>query len=457
MRSAPSNADRQDHTEESPDHREDNHDTHSHSHSRHTVVTVASLDEANTAEDIDDADSLAEALNLVDSGCCELEDEFGGSSHECGVEEDDLDDHHQLRNEQPLQNSNHEKNTKMLWLVKQSRNLQENIRVRRVELDLMEQEVAEFQKVLAYTCRVESAESLHSRLAMLRRNVETLFASNIAQLSDTDQEGEEQRVVSWLRKLQSERIELEKQLSHIMDLEKILQCSSCGPSLGVKTESRLPLSADDIFHRMDALSNSDTDDTSIAGAIGMDYKSIMPNDGYFYEIRTGSDLLFMLYKPRDLIESLLAIADAELVHSLGERPVVAFLSQDSKARTSEIGLGHVLLRVNGVDVLDPDTAHLLLLQGTPDPLDLLFYVPNTPIVSIQGQYIVHYKNSSPRAPFFKCMWKTKFLVVGGIHSRPWLIRMYRSKVCLSSYSVTGCKRFSDSSMIPFLSNFDLAC
>jgi len=135
----------------------------------------------------------------------------------------------------------------------------------------------------------------------------------------------------------------------------------------------------------------------------------------------------MFYKPKDLRNSLFARTNASVLGALENRPVVAYLPQGSAAQRAGVGLGHVLLSVNGVTVSTPATANLIIKES-PRPVSLRFFVPNTPIVSAKGEFMVQYKSSSVKATTFACSWKPKYVVVGGILSYPWMIKMFRSQV-----------------------------
>jgi hypothetical protein len=115
-----------------------------------------------------------------------------------------------------------------------------------------------------------------------------------------------------------------------------------------------------------------------------------------------------------------------LVDSLDERPVVAFIVEGSSARSAGVELGHVLLKVNGIDVKNPKEASRLIKEG-PRPLPLLFYVPETSVVVAEGEHMVKYNTKETGAPNSAKDWKPKYCVIGGIIAQPWMMNMYRSK------------------------------
>jgi membrane-associated protease RseP (regulator of RpoE activity) len=66
-----------------------------------------------------------------------------------------------------------------------------------------------------------------------------------------------------------------------------------------------------------------------------------------------------------------------------ERPVVTFIEEGSSARIAGVELGHVLLKVNGIDVKNNEEASRLIKEG-PRPLTLLFFVPAMLAIRVGG-------------------------------------------------------------------------
>merc|ERR1711935_282096 len=120
------------------------------------------------------------------------------------------------------------------------------------------------------------------------------------------------------------------------------------------------------------------------------------------------------------------MGDKNIVDALNERPVVAFIVEGSSARSAGVELGHVLLKVNGVDVKNPKEASRLIKEG-PRPLPPLFYVPQTDVVVAEGEHMVKYDARDTNAPNSAKDWKPKYVVIGGIIAQPWMMNMYRSK------------------------------
>ena len=154
----------------------------------------------------------------------------------------------------------------------------------------------------------------------------------------------------------------------------------------------------------------------------------LPPGGEWYDARIFTPTLgVMFFKPQELTDSLFLNTDKGMVDGLGDRPVVAFIVEGSSARSAGVELGHVLLKVNGVDVGNPKEASRLIKEG-PRPLPLLFYVPNTDVVVAEGEHMVKYDTRETTAPNSAKEWKPKYVVIGGIIAQPWMMNMYRSKV-----------------------------
>eukprot|EP00339_Tiarina_fusa_P013475 CAMPEP_0117061414 /NCGR_PEP_ID=MMETSP0472-20121206/42739_1 /TAXON_ID=693140 ORGANISM="Tiarina fusus, Strain LIS" /NCGR_SAMPLE_ID=MMETSP0472 /ASSEMBLY_ACC=CAM_ASM_000603 /LENGTH=747 /DNA_ID=CAMNT_0004780049 /DNA_START=320 /DNA_END=2563 /DNA_ORIENTATION=+ len=153
----------------------------------------------------------------------------------------------------------------------------------------------------------------------------------------------------------------------------------------------------------------------------------LPPGGEYYDARIFTPTLgVMFFKPQELTDSLFLNTDKAIVDCLNERPVVAFIVEGSSARSAGVELGHVLLKVNGVDVKNPKEASRLIKEG-PRPLPLLFYVPNTDVVVAEGEHMVKYDTRETTAPNSAKEWKPKYVVIGGIIAQPWMMNMYRSK------------------------------
>jgi hypothetical protein len=177
-------------------------------------------------------------------------------------------------------------------------------------------------------------------------------------------------------------------------------------------------------------SNSDGlfDSAVVATKPGQRKDGDLPPGGEWYDARIFTPTLgVMFFKPQELTDSLFLNTERETVDTLGERPVVAFIVEGSSARSAGVELGHVLLKVNGVDVRNPKEASRLIKEG-PRPLPLLFYVPSTEVVVAEGEHMVKYDTRDTTAPNSAKDWKPKYVVIGGIIAQPWMMNMYRSKV-----------------------------
>mmetsp|Transcript_19202 Transcript_19202/g.27019 ORF Transcript_19202/g.27019 Transcript_19202/m.27019 type:complete len:654 (+) Transcript_19202:207-2168(+) len=153
----------------------------------------------------------------------------------------------------------------------------------------------------------------------------------------------------------------------------------------------------------------------------------LPPGGEYYDARIFTPTLgVMFFKPAELTDSLFLQTDKSLVDSLDDRPVVAFIVEGSSARSAGVELGHVLLKVNNIDVKNPKEASRLIKEG-PRPLPLLFYVPDTNVVVAEGEHMVKYDTRDTGAPNSAKDWKPKYVVIGGIIAQPWMMNMYRSK------------------------------
>lgn len=153
----------------------------------------------------------------------------------------------------------------------------------------------------------------------------------------------------------------------------------------------------------------------------------LPPGGEFYDAKIFTPTLgVMFFKPQELTDSLFLQTDRDLVGALDDRPVVAFIVEGSSARSAGVELGHVLLKVNGIDVRNPKEASRLIKEG-PRPLPLLFYVPDTTVVVAEGEHMVKYDTRETGAPPSSKDWKPKYVVVGGIIAQSWMLNMYRSK------------------------------
>lgn len=165
-----------------------------------------------------------------------------------------------------------------------------------------------------------------------------------------------------------------------------------------------------------------TSKASIKSAVGL------PRGGETYTVKIYAATIGVLFfRPQKLINSVYLQAPEEVVKGLGERPAVAFVASTSDVRAGGVKIGHVLLKVNGQDATSPAEATRMIKRGA-RPLTLEFYKPPIDnVVIAEGLHMVKYDTIDMSAPLTTAEWKPKYVVVGGIIAKPWLISMYRSK------------------------------
>ena len=157
----------------------------------------------------------------------------------------------------------------------------------------------------------------------------------------------------------------------------------------------------------------------------------MPHGGEYYEAEnlTADRVGLMFFKARELVNVVLSAVDRDIICGLGDRPVVAFLFENSPGKEAGVELGHVLCEVNGESVTCPREA-MLLIRAAERPMTLLFYVPDWTIVHCaEGELMVKYDTKDLDIPFSHTEWQKKYFVVGGIlgcgnHPK---LKMYNSK------------------------------
>ena len=157
----------------------------------------------------------------------------------------------------------------------------------------------------------------------------------------------------------------------------------------------------------------------------------LPVGGERYKARIySSSLGVIFFSPAELSSSLFATVKKEAIKALANSPVVGHVFDGSAAATAGVRRGHVLLSVNGQKVHVPHAAKATIRNAC-RPMQLEFYIP-TPdeyeISSQEGMHMVKYDTIDKLAPLSQCRWKPKYVVVGGIIARPWMMMMYRNKV-----------------------------
>jgi len=155
----------------------------------------------------------------------------------------------------------------------------------------------------------------------------------------------------------------------------------------------------------------------------------LPAGGEYYKARVTTPMLGAIFSSaKELRSTLYKTASNSYVEAIGERPVISFTIDGSAADTAGIGLGHVLLKVNEVEVNQTDQA-VKTVGSAARPMIMEFYVPNkeVKVVKTEGQCMVKYDNHSTEAPASACEWKPKYVVVGDMLGKPHILYMYRSK------------------------------
>ena len=185
-------------------------------------------------------------------------------------------------------------------------------------------------------------------------------------------------------------------------------------------------------------SDDDTDDESPAyksdhsldeAPVALDGRGL-PAGGEYYSARVTTPLLGAIFSSGyELRSTLLKTASDSFVKAIGDRPVISFIIDGSAADTAGIGLGHVLLNVNGEDVTDTDGA-VRMISAAPRPMTMEYYIPNKEVrlVKTEAQCMVKYDDQSTDAPQYAGAWKPKYVVIGDILGKPHILYMYRSKV-----------------------------
>ncbi|KAL7540278.1 hypothetical protein ACHAXR_009996 [Thalassiosira sp. AJA248-18] len=156
----------------------------------------------------------------------------------------------------------------------------------------------------------------------------------------------------------------------------------------------------------------------------------LPSEGEYYEARINARSLgAMFYTARNLEEKLYSKMPHNVIEALGSRPVVAYVAENSAAYNSGVMLGHVVLSVNGHEVNDPEYC-ASTIRNSPRPMTLRCYVPPDMELTLnEGKHLVKYDTKDLEAPVGNSMeWKKKYVVVGGIVTKPWMMNMFYKKV-----------------------------
>ena len=157
----------------------------------------------------------------------------------------------------------------------------------------------------------------------------------------------------------------------------------------------------------------------------------LPTTGEYYEARIAARTLgAMFYTPSDLKDDLLSAVPPNVVSSLANRPVVSYIAANSAAFNAGVSVGHVVLQVNGNDVSEPEACAYAIREAS-RPMILRCYIPpHLSLTVCEGKHKVKYDTREMYAPSSAIEWKTKYVTVGGIVAKPWMMNMYYSKVSL---------------------------
>lgn len=156
----------------------------------------------------------------------------------------------------------------------------------------------------------------------------------------------------------------------------------------------------------------------------------LPAGGEYYKARVTTPMLGAIFSSaKELRSTLFKTASNSFVEAIGERPVISFTIDGSAADTAGIELGHVLLKVNDIEVSQTDEA-VKTVGAAARPMTMEFYIPNkeVKVLKTEAQCMVKYDNHSTEAPASACEWKPKYVVVGDMLGKPHILYMYRSKV-----------------------------
>ena len=154
----------------------------------------------------------------------------------------------------------------------------------------------------------------------------------------------------------------------------------------------------------------------------------LPSDGEYYEARINARSLgTMFYTARNLEDTLFLRVPNNVVEALGSRPVVAYVAENSAAHHAGVNLGHVILSVNGESVANPEYC-AGMIRNSPRPIVLRCYAPpELELTVTEGLHKVAYHNKDLEAPVSLSDWKEKFVVVGGIVTKPYMMNMFYKK------------------------------
>jgi len=155
----------------------------------------------------------------------------------------------------------------------------------------------------------------------------------------------------------------------------------------------------------------------------------LPSEGEYYEARINARSLgAMFFTARNLEETLFTKLANNIIEALGSRPVVSYVAEGSAANNAGVHLGHVILSVNGQDIQDPEQC-ANVIRNAPRPMNIRCYIPpDLELTLNEGRHLVKYDTKGVTAPASGVEWKRKYVVMGGIVSKPYMMNMFYRKV-----------------------------
>ena len=179
----------------------------------------------------------------------------------------------------------------------------------------------------------------------------------------------------------------------------------------------------------------------------------LPSDGEYYEARINSRSLgAMFYTARNLEETLFLKVPNNVIEAFGQRPVVAYVAEESAAYNAGVLLGHIVMEVNGEAVSNPEMC-ATAIRNAPRPLVLrCFAPPDLELTCSEGHHRVKYDVNNLDAPATSMEWKTKYVLVGGIVTKPWMMSMFYKK---SDYDIAVKEAHAGQQISVKVKQFDL--
>jgi len=179
----------------------------------------------------------------------------------------------------------------------------------------------------------------------------------------------------------------------------------------------------------------------------------LPSDGEYYEARINARSLgAMFYTARNLEETLFLKVPNNAIEAFGQRPIVAYVAEESAAYNAGVHLGHIIMEVNGEAVSNPEMC-ATAIRNAPRPLVLrCFAPPDLELTCSEGHHRVKYDVNNLDAPASSMDWKTKYVLVGGIVTKPWMMSMFYKK---SDYDIAVKEAHAGQQISVKVKQFDL--